>query len=758
MLNKIPKLAVYVLLFLIPLFTLPFTSNVLDFQKQFLLFAAASLGFFFWVWTALSEKKLEVNRNPLHCFVAVFGAVILASSIFSLYSYGSLWGTPLPVSESFITIFSFILLYLLIVNNFKKQESYGLIAITAVSTAIAAVYAIIQSFGFYLLPFLDYTKSQSFNTIGTTNSLVLFAAIVLAAVFPLVLSQKNPYRRLMAVCGGIMFLAMVFFNSAITVYFPSKITGASYELSIIPWIILGAGALATFIFSFSNSRFADKNPRVKNVSFVLLFISLLFVVFNVFAKDMVAGTYQAASIQKTNPVMEAALRQQTGADIAINVLKQSSQAFFLGSGPGTFVYDYARFKPQAVSQDSIGWNLTFFAGSSEAINRIATTGLLGIIAFLLIIGVWTAEGFRYLTGEEDEPLLSLAVFSGWIAIVVAVFYYPFNLSLSLLLWLFMGLVILMDGKKLAVMPLKSVRLSYAVSLVFVAVTILELGLLVWTAKRYYAETQYLAAAKALQNNDLVGAIGNLESAANSTERLQDNYLTGLSQIYLARGQEELKKEGAKPEVAFQAAAPYFKTAVEVAMMSTQAANPNNSANWAVRAYVYREIMGISEGFDTWALDMYQEALKREPSNPSLWIEVGQVYAKKNEIDKAKESFDKAIILRPQYIEPHYYLALIADQRGDKESAIKELETVISLLPADDKTSFENVYKAIETLKEGGSLSGSAANGQSTDNAADGQEGVPPVSEMPESDSATGSSTLETVPAGTDVPAEEQPVR
>ncbi len=356
MFKKIPKIAVYVALAMIPLFTLPFSSNYLDFQKQFLLFLVAGIGFFFWVWMALSEKKLEINLNPLHFFVLAFLAVGLVASLFSLYSYGSLWGTPLPVAESFLSILSFVFLYSLISNNFRKDETYKLVAIVAVSGAIAAAYAILQSLGIYLLPFLEYSKNSSFNTVGTITSLALFSAIIVAAMLPMMFAQKNPYRLLMMVCGAVMLAALVVFNGAVTVYFPTGLTGVNVDFAIAPWAVLAAGLLATFIFSV-NSKTAEKSSRVKNVSFVLLFLSLIFIIFNVFAKDMVASLYNANGQKSDNRIMEAVLRQQSAAEIAINVLKQSSQTFFLGSGPGTFVYDYIKFKPQSANEDSLGWNL-----------------------------------------------------------------------------------------------------------------------------------------------------------------------------------------------------------------------------------------------------------------------------------------------------------------------------------------------------------------------------------------------------------------
>jgi cytochrome c-type biogenesis protein CcmH/NrfG len=382
-----------------------------------------------------------------------------------------------------------------------------------------------------------------------------------------------------------------------------------------------------------------------------------------------------------------------------------------------------------MSQDNFAWNVTFFAGASEIINRIATTGLLGIVALFLIIAAWTAESFRTLTGEDEDEGLPLAIFGGWLAVVVAMFYYPFNFSLAMMFWLFLGLIVAMDEGKIVALPLKSVRLTYAVTLVFVAVMVLELGLIVWNAKRYYAEAQYLDAVKSLQKNDLPGAMAHLEASANSTDRLQDNYLTGLSQIYLAQARQELNKQDSKPEDAIKAASPYIQTAVQAAMLSTNIANPNNSANWAARGYVYHQLIGISEGFDAWAIDMYNKALVLEPNNPSLWTEIGQVYILKKDMAKARESFNKAIALRPQLIDPHYYLALLDDQQGDKAAAIAELETIGQLLPADDQASKDNVIKAIENLKSGKSLSGQSA-GQPQPMGGDAMPSQPTVSGSP----------------------------
>jgi tetratricopeptide (TPR) repeat protein len=287
----------------------------------------------------------------------------------------------------------------------------------------------------------------------------------------------------------------------------------------------------------------------------------------------------------------------------------------------------------------------------------------------------------------------------------------------MLFWFFLGAIIVLDEKKMISLPLQSVKMSYAVSLGFVGLVALEMGLLVWNAKHYYAEVEYLNAVKALQNQDVATAILKLESAADATDRLQDNYLTGLSQIYLAQAESEVNKSsqgGANTETAITAAMPYLEGAVKTAMQSTEAANPNSSVNWASRGYIYRRLIGVSEGFDTWALNMYEKALQLEPSNPVLWNEIGQVYVMKNDLTKAKESFTRAAELRPQYVDPHYYLALIYDKENNKEAAIAELQNILALMSAsEDKESIDNINKAIENLKAGKSLSGQDAGAAGT---------------------------------------------
>jgi len=114
-------------------------------------------------------------------------------------------------------------------------------------------------------------------------------------------------------------------------------------------------------FSISDQKFLHQNTKSKNASFALLMITILFLVFNIFAKNVVARMYSNLyNVLGVKVATEASLSQVASADIAVDTLKQSTQGFLLGSGPGTFNYDYIKFKPAQINQDNMGWQLTFF--------------------------------------------------------------------------------------------------------------------------------------------------------------------------------------------------------------------------------------------------------------------------------------------------------------------------------------------------------------------------------------------------------------
>src|SRR3989344_2028978 len=88
-LEKVSKITLYGLVVLIPLWFLPITQNILDFQKQALMVVLLTIGIIAWLLTTVSKKELVLNSTYLNWFILFLISVSLLATITSVWRYGS---------------------------------------------------------------------------------------------------------------------------------------------------------------------------------------------------------------------------------------------------------------------------------------------------------------------------------------------------------------------------------------------------------------------------------------------------------------------------------------------------------------------------------------------------------------------------------------------------------------------------------------------------------------------------------------------
>jgi len=655
--RKISKAAIYILVFLLPLFFLPFTTNVLDFNKQILLISLTLISLFGWLLGSLSEGKISVNLNLFNIPVIVFFVVLGISTGFSAYKYGSFWGWPLNISASFLTVFGFVLLYFLIVNIFrKKQEIFWLLIILIFSSFLTAVFGGLQIFGRFLFPF-DFSKITSFNTIGTIRSLGIFMGVLLPLVIFLISITKKLIKLLLVVFGLAAFCLLFIIN--FWVAWLSVLVGTALIL------ILGIARRGTFGTIWLN------------------LVMGLFIIALVFSFLRIPITFLPAI-----PV-EVSLSQRVSFSIASQSLKGFNPpvSLLFGSGLGTFTYDYSRFKPETINQTAF-WSVRFASGASEILDKLTTTGILGVVSFLGILGTFAYLGVKQLmkkgvAKKDFHWLLTLGVFASWVSLVATTFLYSSNLSLLFLFWILTAIFVALQEERDRVWTLEPSSLAaIGVSFVFVLTFVLGIGLLFLTTQRYIAEVKYFQGLNSFQRGDSQSSINYLLSAVNLTNRSQDNYLRDLSQIYLFRVNQELQRISVPQEELLQRITPLVADAVNSTKTATDVA-PKNVANWTIRGFIYAQLRNIIPGVDEWAIKCYQEALKLEPTNPFIWTELGRVYLAKNDLVLASEQFQKAIELKPDYAPAHFQTAILYQMEGRIAEAIEKLEMTKQIVPPLD---------------------------------------------------------------------------
>ncbi len=661
--DLVSKYCIYAAIFLLPIFFLPWTSDVLDFNKQTLLVVLIFISFFCWLMKVLFSGTLKLRIGFLHIAVGIFFAVYLLSLVFSLHKYGSFWGWPQITSDSFLTLICFVLLYFLITGIFSQKDIFVSLVLLSVSSLLAELIGILQLLGAFVIP-ANFARSVAFNTVGSVGSLGFFSAVLAPLAIILLIGSKKWWKVLFAL-NIAASLAVLFL-----VNYP------------IVWWAVAAGSAVVLVFGMAKRDLFD--ARWMALPTFCLAVSLFFILLN----------FQPGFIpQRANEIF---LSQGESFKIALQALKANP---ILGSGPGTFAFDFSKYKDANMSA-GILWTVVFNKSASKIIDSIATVGMLGFLALLLLVFTPIFYGLKFLFKQESvsgrkDIIFVLGFTSALAGLAVSYFLYSSSLTLDFIFFFLIAIMFVYVNEKVEEYELRpSSLLTLVITFIFTLLFIFELGLLIWDGQRYFAEVNYYNGILALQNNLMDEGIKKIESAANFNSS-SDLYFRQLAQGYLSQLQQELSKTGVQ-------ATDEEKTKIQNLISNSINAgkiatdlSPNNSANWSVRGYVYQNLLGVIKDADTWAKNSYEQAISLSPNDPYLWAQKGNVFfsialktdsgqqdEKNKDLEQARDALKKAVELNPIYANALYSLGLVYDSLGQKDKAIEEFTKVQQLNPEE----------------------------------------------------------------------------
>ncbi|MGA2418345.1 MAG: tetratricopeptide repeat protein [Candidatus Staskawiczbacteria bacterium] len=664
------KYSIYAAIFLMPIFFLPWTADVLDFNKQALLILLVFVALFAWMLKVLILGKFEVNASKMHVVVGIMFLIYLLATIFSVNQYGSFWGWPQSSSESLLTLIGLAVFYFLVSNTFSKKNIFTGAAILSISALIAEFVGFFQLSGLFL-PF-DFAKSVSFNTIGSVGSLGFFAAILLPLTIVMLIIAKNWWRLLFAV--ELILSALILFL---------------INYSIIWWAVI-IGSVVVMVFAIVKRNTFD--GRWMALPMFFLAVSLFFILLN----PQIPWIAQKAN--------EVFLSQGASSGISLQAIKERP---IFGSGPGTFSYDFSKFKDPSFSGSSL-WNVIFSQATSKVLNDLASAGLFGFIALLALMAFPIFYGVKFLVSEKtlnsEVPqaqlpkiywILTLGVLTALAAQAITYFLYNSNVVLSFLNFFMIAcLVGLITSEKKGYELRPSSVLTLAITFIFTLVFIFGLGLLILDGQRYVAEVNYYFGLALWQSGNKDAGQKRLESAA-SINPSSDLYFRQLSQVYLSLLQDELQNvKGTPSDTEKTKVQTLISNSVNAAKIAANL-NPESSSDWANLGYVYQSLNGFIGDSSTWALSSYDQALKLDPNDPYLLSQEGTVDyisaealgsdkadQKSQLLSQAQAKLEKSVALNPNYSNGLYTLGLVYDALGKKDKAIAEFTKVQQLNPKD----------------------------------------------------------------------------
>ena len=680
-LEKVVQRLVYALVFLMPLWFLPVTINAVEFNKQVLLVFLVVITIILWLIKILNQGEIQWKSNVLNIFLGALIVIYVLATIFSVRAYGSLVGWPTHLSGSLVNILCFIGLYILIINNFKGlKDTFGLLFVFLISSAVTIVLGLIQIWGGFILPW-DFTKSVSFNTLGTVNTLGIFSATILTLVTALLFVVKRANVRVFLIILGLINLVLLI------------------NLNFwVLWLVLIIGLAVILIFGLMRIVKLEESVSWLAWPIAVLAIALIFMFFRPiipFRPDL--------------PV-EVGLNYRGGWEVVSKILKDKP---VLGTGPESFVINYSKYKPQIINQTAF-WNIRFANPPSEIFTLASDLGFAGLVAFAIIL-IWfiflAVRNFVRTVGEGDNMLkqfLEIGLFAGWLGLAVAFFLYPQNITLMFVFWLLFSIYLAESSvfKEKIYNLRKSPTILLVGSFSFVVVIILMVGFIYITGTRFVSEIVYK------DGLDLIQLRGDLDNGLNKVIRstvinpYEDRTYQILSQLFILKMNRDSQLSNLNSQQRLNLVQVDAINAINSAVRATTL-SPQNVANWLVRGQVYRQVIGFVNGAEDWAESSYEEALKLESTNPFTYTEWGRVLenraallvaqGKKDKatqeainsyLNQALEKFNQAIAVKPDYAPAHFESARIYDQQGKLNEAIAKMEINRQLLPRDGGIAFQ----------------------------------------------------------------------
>ena len=692
--DKIIKVCISILLFLLPLWFLPVTSNVIELNKQILLGVLTSIILIAWLGKLISQENVKWYKGLVFYFFLAFVLIYGLATIFSIKPYTSLVGLDTHLSRSFINVIYFFILFVVLVNYLAekssqlKTEIIRFLTIFLISSLLVTIFSIFQIFGLHIFPWA-FTKSSAFNPIGTLTALGIYLALVLTLALGLLFSLRptvsdNKKERVLITSLKVFLLVL----SALSLF-------AIFLLNIrVVWIVVTIAMLilSGFILARRFMPQANQNLNWLAVPIVILALSIVFLMF----KPILFNFNFPAELSLTNRG-------------SLMVIKRTiTEAPVLGNGPESFGFSYSLHKPENINQTAF-WNLRLTNASSEIFSLIPEIGILGIFSLLALIGVFAFVVVKnFITGGFKKITeLEIALFAGWLGLFITWFLYPQNTTLMFVFWLFSAFLLALTFGKNDITEVnlrKSEKIAIGASFAFIVLVIVIIGLLYVQGTRYIAEAEYQSGLNLINQGKLNEGINRITRAIQINS-YEDKFYRNLSQIFLIQQTQILNNQELDQNQKTEQVQLAVSNAINAAVRATNL-NRKNVANWIVRASVYRRLVNSVEGAADWAINSYKEAIKLEPTNPFIYTELARSYIDKanlilnraqNEEDKkeanqfleeAVEAYNKAIEIKPDYAPAHFELAILYDRQGKTKEAIARMENSFQLAPRDSGVLFQ----------------------------------------------------------------------
>jgi Flp pilus assembly protein TadD len=356
-----------------------------------------------------------------------------------------------------------------------------------------------------------------------------------------------------------------------------------------------------------------------------------------------------------------------------------------GSGVETFAYSYYLDRPMDHNHVS-EWDFLYNKAHNELLNFWATTGVVGVGAYLALLGWFGIWSLRQLLSPQPRPvkIMLVGLVAGVVALSVSNFFGFSTVTVTLLLFILMAVAVVLtsssdpDEQTTATSAKPTTKVGNFWSWRHVAGIAFTSGLTVYCVMRvitwWMADYHFTLGKRAFQQGDFAVANQHLQQAINfsANEALfYDELATLYANAAVAVAQNDDLEEAEQLATASLLAS---DTALEL--------NPRHLNFYKTRARVFIVLGQLNETFLEEALSTLQVASTLAPTDPKLLYNQALIENALGNTESAQALLEQTLAMKPDYHSARFELAKLYEQTDQLDAALTEYQQLLIASPND----------------------------------------------------------------------------
>lgn len=682
-----------------------------------------------WIAKSLAQKEFRIARTPLDIPILLFVASQFTSSLFSIDPHVSWLGYYSRFNGGMWSVISYVLLFYTFVSNAqlfshsqassdvshvmyqasnkKKSKKYKniqrdtltpdiltpLFNIMLITASLVALYGVLERLGIDKHIWVQDVQNRVFSTLGQPNWLAAY----LVALLPLTMAFG--LRRFWWFIVSILFFIVLLFTRS-----------RSGLLGFLVADVVFLGMLYTSL----RSRMALGSLKENAIRiFLTLHVVLAIIVFihgtgvekidQWFTfRGLLSKIEHRKSLDTTPPTITGPALEVGGTESgtirkyvwqgAINAWNSSWKTRLIGTGTETFAFAFYQYRPVGHNNTS-EWDFLYNKAHNEYLNYLATTGIFGLGSYLSLIGMFIYWFIKILSSlfivhskrtslvmnHEPSTIVTLALFAGWVSILVTNFFGFSVVTQQLFLFLFPALIFVLQNNE--VQKFQTHKVNTPPWMIWVAV-IGGLFTLVRVGSFWYADTLYAKGYRLIRGGLLGQAIPALTRAIriNPGEPMyHDEIASGYATVAVAAYEE--------------------KNATQAAQLAALAIEENNKAIsksprnvnfYKTRTKIYYTLTAIDPTFNAKAVEALEAAIHLSPNDPKIYYNLAILVGRDGASDQAIAYLRKAKELKSNYRDAYYALWVFFTEAKQMTAARSILEEYLTNVDPNDKDFLEKL--------------------------------------------------------------------